>query len=102
MPHIFNLAGAYAAEEARCKNILEGLYENVHLLSSDENPIIFSVAKSKVEDLRGVSYWFEISYVRNALGGLDNPTIEHNGKCAIIIIEAADHTFEVEVYFDRG
>lgn len=90
---------AYKEEESRCKEILESLYEEVTLLSSDEH-IAFSVAKPKNKNARDSSRNFEITYIRGKLKGLDNPAAKEDGKRVIITTNPGENTFKVTVHFD--
>lgn len=100
---IFKMAEVYAAEASRCKGILEGLYEVVvQSAPSEDKPIVFSVAKPTVDDIKqSKSAWVTICCVRNNLGGLiDETVVKDDGKLAVITTEDAGRTFEVEICFD--
>lgn len=98
------MAEVHAAEASRCKEILESLYEVVvQSAPSEDKPIVFSVAKPTVDDIKqSKSAWVTICCVRNELGGLrDKTTIKDDGKLAVITTEDAGRTFKVEIRFDE-
>lgn len=96
------MAENYAAGEAYCKGILDGLYGKVTLLASREYPVALSVAQPRGEDAEKFSRSFEIAFVRNALNAERDHIVSQDARFAIFNIKiGANPSYKVQIWFDE-